>query len=96
MGNVIVTKFITLDGVMEAPHEWSFPYWNDEIATYKWDELLATDAHLLGRITYEGFAAARHCLKALWRVGLAGEEQRQLWLVWKAAIMNASRKRTVL
>jgi dihydrofolate reductase len=43
---------------MEAPSEWSSPYWNDEIAKFKLDELLATDAHLLGRVTYQGFAAA--------------------------------------
>jgi dihydrofolate reductase len=50
--------FLTLDGVMEDPQNWSFPYWNDEIAKFKKDELFATDAHLLGRVTYEVFAAA--------------------------------------
>jgi len=50
--------FLTLDGVMEDPQKWSFPYWNDEIAKFKKDELFATDAHLLGRVTYEVFAAA--------------------------------------
>ncbi len=55
---IVVTQFITLDGVIEAPHEWSFPYWSDEIAKLKLDELMPTDAHLLGRVTYEGFAAA--------------------------------------
>ena len=49
---------MTLDGVVESPQDWSFPYWSDETAKFKWDELLATDAHLLGRVTYEGFAAA--------------------------------------
>ena len=49
---------MTLDGVVESPQDWSFPYWSDETAEFKWDELLATDAHLLGRVTYEGFAAA--------------------------------------
>ncbi|MGH7503551.1 MAG: dihydrofolate reductase family protein [Longimicrobiales bacterium] len=58
MSRIIVTEFLTLDGVMEAPHEWSFPYWNDEIARFKNDEILATGALLLGRVTYEGFAAA--------------------------------------
>jgi len=53
-----VTQFMTLDGVVESPQDWSFPYWSDETAKFKWDELLATDAHLLGRVTYEGFAAA--------------------------------------
>ena len=55
---IAVTEFMTLDGVMEAPNEWSFPYWNDEIAKFKLDELFAADAHLLGRVTYEGFASA--------------------------------------
>jgi dihydrofolate reductase len=58
MRKVIVTEFLTLDGVMEAPNEWSFPYWNDEIGKFKLDELFASDALLLGRVTYEGFAAA--------------------------------------
>ena len=49
---------MTLDGVVESPQDWSFPYWSDETAKFKWDELLATDAHLLGRVTYEGFATA--------------------------------------
>ena len=35
-----------------------FPFWNDDIAKFKHDELFATDAHLLGRVTYETFAAA--------------------------------------
>ncbi|HEV8582700.1 MAG TPA: dihydrofolate reductase family protein [Thermoanaerobaculia bacterium] len=55
---VVVAEFLSLDGVMEAPEKWSFPYWNDEIAKFKSDELFASAAHLLGRVTYETFAAA--------------------------------------
>lgn len=55
---VILSEFLTLDGVIEAPHEWSFPYWSDEIAAFKNDELFSAGALLLGRVTYEGFAAA--------------------------------------
>ena len=55
---IVVTQFMTLDGVVESPQDWSFPYWSDETAKFKSDELLATAAHLLGRVTYEGFAAA--------------------------------------
>ncbi len=55
---IVVTEFMTLDGVVEAPNEWSFPYWTDETGTFKLEELRAADAHLLGRVTYEGFAAA--------------------------------------
>src|SRR5215203_2951044 len=58
MRKVVVSEFLALDGVMEAPNEWSFPYWSDEIGTFKNDELFASDALLLGRVTYEGFAAA--------------------------------------
>ena len=58
MRRLIVTEFLSLDGVMEAPHLWSFPYWNDEIEKFKHDELFASDAQLLGRVTYQGFAAA--------------------------------------
>jgi dihydrofolate reductase len=57
MRKVIVSEFVTLDGVMEEP-TWIFPYWNDEIARFKQDELFAVDALLLGRVTYEGFAEA--------------------------------------
>lgn len=58
MRKIVVTEFVTLDGVMEDPQNWSFPYWEDDIAKVKHDELFASDAQLLGRITYEGFAAA--------------------------------------
>ena len=57
MRNIVVTEFLSLDGVMENP-AWTFPYWNDEIAQFKGDETNASDALLLGRVTYEGFAAA--------------------------------------
>jgi dihydrofolate reductase len=65
MGNVIASLFVTLDGVMEGPgpHDpfpragWSLPFWNDQIAKLKRDELFAADAILLGRHTYRGFAA---------------------------------------
>lgn len=57
MRKVIVTEFLSLDGVMEAP-AWTAPYWNDEIATFKGDEQDTSDTLLLGRVTYQGFAAA--------------------------------------
>lgn len=58
MGKIVVSEFVTLDGVMEAPNEWSFPYWNDDIGKFKLGEIRGGDALLLGRVTYEGFAAA--------------------------------------
>jgi dihydrofolate reductase len=42
---------------MEEPG-WTFEYWNDEIARFKGEESTASDALLLGRVTYQGFAAA--------------------------------------
>jgi dihydrofolate reductase len=58
MRKVVVTEFMALDGVIESPEKWSFPFWNDEIAKFKHAELFASDALLLGRVTYQGFAAA--------------------------------------
>jgi dihydrofolate reductase len=67
MGKVVVTEFITIDGVIQAPgggeefeHAgWSFEYdRGEEGDKFKLDELNGSDAQLLGRITYEGFAAA--------------------------------------
>ena len=57
MRKIVVTEFLSLDGIMENP-AWTFPYWNDDIAKFKADETLAGDALLLGRVTYQGFAAA--------------------------------------
>jgi dihydrofolate reductase len=67
MGKVVVTEFITLDGVIQDPGGsgeydrggWSFEYdRGEEGDKFKLDELNASDAQLLGRVTYEGFAAA--------------------------------------
>ncbi len=56
MRKLVVTMFLALDGVIEEPM-WSAPYWNDKISSFKGDESNASDALLLGRVTYEGFAA---------------------------------------
>jgi dihydrofolate reductase len=67
MGKIVVTEFISLDGVIEDPggsedYEyggWSFEYDRGEDGDqFKMDELNDADASLLGRVTYEGFAAA--------------------------------------
>jgi dihydrofolate reductase len=58
MGKIVVTEFVALDGVMEDPHLWQGQFWNEQQAKYKSDELDATEAMLLGRKTYDGFAAA--------------------------------------
>src|SRR5437899_9707571 len=52
------TLFMTLDGVVEAPDKWSFSFWSEETGKFKLAETRASDALLLGRVTYEGFAAA--------------------------------------
>ncbi len=57
MRKLVVTEFVSLDGVMEEP-SWTFEFWNDEIARFKGEEFGASDAQLLGRVTYEGFAKA--------------------------------------
>src|SRR5262245_7313174 len=67
MGKVVVTEFTSLDGVIEDPGGsenykyggWSFEYDRGQDGDqFKLDELMAADALLLGRVTYEGFAAA--------------------------------------
>lgn len=57
MRKLIVTEFMSLDGVIENP-TWTMPYWNDEIAAFKAEETSTQQPLLLGRVTYEGFAAA--------------------------------------
>lgn len=57
MRRVIVSEFMSLDGVIEDPR-WSLKYWGDRISDFKQQELFAVDALLLGRVTYEGFAQA--------------------------------------
>src|SRR5579864_6868739 len=66
MRKLVVSEFVSLDGVMEDPggdsnfeHKgWTMPYWHEEIGKFKFEELFASDALLLGRVTYQGFAAA--------------------------------------
>jgi dihydrofolate reductase len=67
MGRIIVTEFVSLDGVIEAPgggEDYKHGGWTFEIDRgaegnkFKLDETLDADAFLLGRVTYEGFAAA--------------------------------------
>ncbi len=66
MGNVIVTEFVSIDGVMEAPggdegykHTgWTFEWGDEGQYEFKIEELMDAEAQLLGRVTYEGFAAA--------------------------------------
>jgi dihydrofolate reductase len=67
MGRIVVTEFVSLDGVMQAPgggEDYKHAGWTFQIDRgeegdkFKLDETLGTEALLLGRTTYEGFAAA--------------------------------------
>ena len=67
MGRIVVTEFVSLDGVMEDPggsEDFKYGGWTFEISRgdegdkFKLDEALSAEALLLGRVTYEGFAAA--------------------------------------
>lgn len=67
MGRIVVTEFVSLDGVIEAPgggEDYRHGGWTFEIERgeegdkFKMDELVEAEAQLLGRVTYEGFAAA--------------------------------------
>lgn len=55
MRKVIVTEFLTLDGVYEEATQWRSGY-RPDVGTFKRDELFESGALLLGRVTYEGFA----------------------------------------
>lgn len=57
MRKLIVSTYVTLDSVMEAPG-WSMPFWGEDSAAFAHEQLFACDALLLGRVTYQGFAAA--------------------------------------
>jgi dihydrofolate reductase len=64
MRKLIVSEYVTLDGVMEAPggepthaHTgWAFDYHGPEMEQYKFEETLAAETLLIGRVTYESFA----------------------------------------
>jgi dihydrofolate reductase len=66
MAKLVVTEFLSLDGVMEAPggEEFKYPGWSFEFDRgedgndFKLQETLETDALLIGRVTYESFAGA--------------------------------------
>src|SRR5437764_2756456 len=67
MGRIVVTEFISLDGVVEDPGGsedfkyggWTFEFdRGEEGGKFKVDETMRSEAQLLGRVTYEGFAAA--------------------------------------
>ena len=58
MRKLVASMLMALDGVVENPQMWTVQFRSEESQKYKFDELFASDALLLGRITYQGFAAA--------------------------------------
>jgi dihydrofolate reductase len=57
MRKLIEATFVSLDGVVGSPEKWALPYFNDENKNYALARLSDVDAFLLGRVTYEKFAA---------------------------------------
>ena len=57
MRKVIASELVSLDGVMEKPEEWAFSYSNDEMEEANASGMAASDAMLLGRVTYKEFAS---------------------------------------
>ncbi|MFG2057626.1 dihydrofolate reductase family protein [Micromonospora sp. NPDC048930] len=58
MRKIVAGLFISLDGVVEAPDQWHFPYYNDEMGAAVDASLGTADTLLLGRRTYDSFAGA--------------------------------------
>ncbi|HWL65812.1 MAG TPA: dihydrofolate reductase family protein [Actinomycetota bacterium] len=58
MRKIKATLFISLDGVIEDPHLWHFPYFNDEMGVAVNRVMGTTDTLLIGRVTYDSFAGA--------------------------------------
>ncbi|HLJ32276.1 MAG TPA: dihydrofolate reductase family protein [Ktedonobacteraceae bacterium] len=57
MRKIVASMCMTMDGVVENPQMWTSQFRREESQKYKFDELFASDALLLGRITYQEFAA---------------------------------------
>jgi dihydrofolate reductase len=57
MGSITSSLFISLDGVIESPETWHFDYFNDEMGAAVGELMGGSDATLLGRQTYDEFAA---------------------------------------
>jgi dihydrofolate reductase len=57
MRKVVASEFISLDGVVESPDKWHFPYFNDQMGDAIGAAMAASDAMLMGRFLYEEWAA---------------------------------------
>jgi dihydrofolate reductase len=58
MGRIVVSEFLSLDGVMEAPQDWHFPFISPDMMAAVAAHIHESEALLLGRTTYEEFAAS--------------------------------------
>jgi dihydrofolate reductase len=57
MRKIVANFFVSLDGVVERPDQWHFPYFDDEMGQTVGEGMASTDTMLLGRRTYEEFAS---------------------------------------
>ena len=57
MRKVVAAEFLSLDGVMESPDKWHFPYFNEEMGQAVGEGFAASDAMLMGRVNYEEWEA---------------------------------------
>ncbi|MDX1992537.1 MAG: dihydrofolate reductase family protein [bacterium] len=57
MRKIVVSEFLSADGVMEAPETWQFPFQTEEMGAITERQIHDKDAFLLGRVTYEVFAS---------------------------------------
>ncbi|HEX5508857.1 MAG TPA: dihydrofolate reductase family protein [Pseudolabrys sp.] len=57
MRKLMVSSFVSLDGVIEAPMTWMGPYFDDECVEYAYNKLADIEFFLMGRLTYEMFSA---------------------------------------
>jgi dihydrofolate reductase len=57
MRRVCAWELVSLDGIMESPEEWAFPYSDAEMGEASASDMARSDALLLGRVTYEHLAA---------------------------------------
>ncbi len=63
MRKVINSTYVSLDGVVSNPQEWTFPFRDDSANQFSFEQLMASDALLMGRRTYEAFAAVWPTMK---------------------------------
>ena len=64
MKKLKLAMYVSLDGVVEEP-SWTQPFWSDQLAAMQAEYLFSSDALVLGRVTYEGFAEAWPAMEAM-------------------------------